>query len=65
MPNLLGALTILLLIGMVLTRVRLLKRRGINAMKFGVTDKTDFLIPPFVFFYFFVILENAATPSPR
>src|SRR6266487_3624188 len=47
MPKYLGALTIVLLLGMVLTRVFLLKRQGIKAMKFGSTDKTDFLIPPF------------------
>src|SRR5215813_4317530 len=51
MPKYLGALTIVLLLGMVLTRVLLLKRQGIKAMKFGSTDKTDFLFPPFVLFY--------------
>jgi hypothetical protein len=44
MPRYLGALTIVLLIGMVLTRVALLKRRGISAMKFGEIDRTDFLM---------------------
>ena len=47
MPKYLGALTIVLLLGMVLTRVFLLKGQGIKAMKFGNIDKTDFLIPPF------------------
>jgi len=55
MPKYLGALTIVLLLGMVLTRVFLLKRRGIKAMKFGSTDKTDFLIPPFALLYFYVL----------
>ena len=59
MPKYLGALTIVLLLGMVLTRVFLLKRQGIKAMKFGSTDKTDFLIPPFVLFYFYVLLATA------
>jgi protein-S-isoprenylcysteine O-methyltransferase Ste14 len=40
---------------MVLTWVFLLKRQGIKAMKFGTIDKTDFLIPPFAFFYFYVL----------
>ncbi len=53
MPEYLGALTIVLLLGMVLTRVFLLKRQGVRAMKFGTIDKTDFLIPPFAFFYFY------------
>jgi hypothetical protein len=51
MPKYLGALTIVLLLGMVLTRVFLLKRQGIEAMKFGSTDKTDFLIPPFALLF--------------
>jgi protein-S-isoprenylcysteine O-methyltransferase Ste14 len=40
---------------MVLTRVFVLNRQGIKAMKFGSIDKTDFLIPPFAFFYFYVL----------
>lgn len=55
MPKYLGALTIVLLLAMVLTRVFLLRRQGIKAMKFGIIDKTDFLIPPFAFFYFYVL----------
>lgn len=59
MPKYLGALTIVLLLGIVLTRVFLLKRQGIKAMKFGNIDKTDFLIPPFAFFYFYVLFAAA------
>src|SRR5262245_19158075 len=59
MPKYLGALTIVLLLGMVLTRVFLLKRQGIKTMKFGSTDKTDFLIPPFALFYFYVLFAAA------
>jgi protein-S-isoprenylcysteine O-methyltransferase Ste14 len=55
MPKYLGVLTIVLLLGMVLSRVFLLKRQGIKAMKFGGIDRTDFLIPPFAFFYFYVL----------
>ena len=55
MPKYLGAIAIILLLAMVLTRVLLLKRQGIKAMKFGTIDKTDFLIPPFAFFYFYVL----------
>ena len=34
-------------------------------MKFGETDKTDFLIPPFALFYFYVIFAAAfGLPSP-
>jgi protein-S-isoprenylcysteine O-methyltransferase Ste14 len=59
MPKYLGALTIVLLLGMVLTRVFLLKRQGIKAVKFGDIDKTDFLIVPFAFFYFYLIFAAA------
>jgi protein-S-isoprenylcysteine O-methyltransferase Ste14 len=59
MPPYLGALTVLLVFGTVLTRLLLLRARGITAMKFGDLDKTDFLIPPFAFFYFYLIFANA------
>jgi protein-S-isoprenylcysteine O-methyltransferase Ste14 len=59
MPEYLAALTILLLIGMVLTRAMLMKRQGINAMNFGKIDKTDFLIPLFALFYFYLVFANA------
>lgn len=64
MPRYLAVLTIVLMIGMVAIRLRLMKRQGIAAMKFGTTDKTDFLIPPFVLFYFYVIFA-AAFGLPR
>jgi protein-S-isoprenylcysteine O-methyltransferase Ste14 len=64
MPRSFGAITIILLLGMVLTRVFMLKRGGIRAMRFGEIDKTDFLIPPFAFFYFYVVFAAAfAWPS--
>jgi protein-S-isoprenylcysteine O-methyltransferase Ste14 len=55
MPRYFGALTLVVLLGMVLTRVLMLKRRGIEAMSFGKTDKTDFLILPFALFYFYLV----------
>jgi protein-S-isoprenylcysteine O-methyltransferase Ste14 len=58
-PGSFGALTIVLLIGMVVTRAQLLKRQGIRAMNFGRTDKTDFLIPPFALFYFYCVFAAA------
>jgi protein-S-isoprenylcysteine O-methyltransferase Ste14 len=59
MPRYFGALTLILLVGIVLTRVFVLKRRGIYAMKFGNIDKTDFLLLPFVLFYFYHALAAA------
>ncbi|HUB63675.1 MAG TPA: isoprenylcysteine carboxylmethyltransferase family protein [Methylocella sp.] len=59
MPKYFAALTIVLVLTLVLTRLFSLKRQGIRAMKFGGEDKTDFLIPPFAFFYFYVVFANA------
>ena len=59
MPRYLAALTIVLLLGMVLTRALLMKWRGIKAMRFGAIDKKDFLIPPFAFFYFYIVFAAA------
>jgi protein-S-isoprenylcysteine O-methyltransferase Ste14 len=55
----LAALTIVLLLGMVLARVAMLRLRGVRAMSFGKQDKTDFLIPPFAFFYFYLVFADA------
>ena len=60
-----AVLTIVLMIGMVVTRVQMLKRRGIEAMKFGKIDRTDFLIPPFALFYFYLVFAHAFNfPTP-
>jgi protein-S-isoprenylcysteine O-methyltransferase Ste14 len=59
MQRYLAALTIVLLIGMVLTRVFMLRRTGTRAMHFGRIDKKDYLIPPFAFFYFYTIFAAA------
>jgi len=59
MPGYFGALTMALLVGMVLTRVRMLKRHGIDAMNFGKMDKKDFIIPPFALFYFYLVFAAA------
>jgi protein-S-isoprenylcysteine O-methyltransferase Ste14 len=59
MPGYLAAATIVLLIGMVLTRVALLRRTGTRAMHFGNIDKTDFLIPPVALFYFYTVFAAA------
>jgi protein-S-isoprenylcysteine O-methyltransferase Ste14 len=59
MPKFLGALTFVLLVGLVLTRVFLLRRHGVQAMKFGATDKTDFLIPPFALLYVYILFATA------
>jgi protein-S-isoprenylcysteine O-methyltransferase Ste14 len=59
MPRYFAALTIVVLLGMVLSRVFIMKRLGIKAMHFASADKKDFLIPPFAFFYFYIIFAAA------
>jgi len=59
MPGYLAALTIILLLGMVLTRTLMLRRRGVEAMNFGKMDKKDFIIPPFAIFYFYLVFAAA------
>src|SRR5262250_429543 len=59
MQGYLAALTIVLFLGMVLARVYWLRRTGTRAMHFGRIDKTDFLIPPFVLFYFYTVFAAA------
>jgi protein-S-isoprenylcysteine O-methyltransferase Ste14 len=54
-----GALTLLLLLAMVLIWVRLLRGEGVHAIHFGNIDKTDFLIPPFALFYFYIVFAAA------
>lgn len=54
-----AALTIVLLVGMVLTRALLMNRKGAKAFHFGKIDKTDFLIPPFALLYFYLVFAAA------
>jgi len=48
-----------LLLGIVLVRVLLMRRQGMEAMHFGKLDRSDFLIPPFALFYFYTIFAAA------
>src|SRR5579862_7533585 len=59
MQRYIAAATLVLLVTMVISRVMLLKKQGIEAMKFGAIDKKDFLIPPFAFFYFYLVFAKA------
>ena len=54
-----GAITLVLLLGLVWSRALLLKKKGIKAIYFGNLDKKDFLIPPFAFFYFYCVFAAA------
>ena len=59
MPRYFAALTIVLMMGMVVSRALMLKRQGVEAMQFGKIDKTDFFIPPFALFYFYLVFAAA------
>lgn len=59
MQRYLGALTLILLMGMVIARSLMMRRKGIQAFHFGKMDKRDFLIPPFALFYFYTIFAAA------
>jgi protein-S-isoprenylcysteine O-methyltransferase Ste14 len=59
MPEYFAVLTLVLMVGLVMTRVILLRQRGIAAMQFGKIDKTDFLLPPFALFYFYLVFADA------
>lgn len=59
MPEFIAALTLVLFMGMVVARIFLLGREGRRAAYFGNLDKKDFIIPPFAFFYFYLVFANA------
>lgn len=59
MQNDLAALALVLALGIVLTRVFMLRRAGTNAMHLGSIDKKDFLLPPFALLYFYTVFAAA------
>jgi protein-S-isoprenylcysteine O-methyltransferase Ste14 len=59
MPEIFAAAAVVLLMALVVFRVGQMKKLGIRAMRFGELDKTDFLIPPFALFYFYLIFAGA------
>src|SRR5699024_10786212 len=50
--------TLILVIIMVLSRVAIMRKKGIEAMKFGEMDKRDYFVIPFVLLYFYIILST-------
>ncbi|MGE7546450.1 isoprenylcysteine carboxylmethyltransferase family protein [Sporosarcina sp. FSL K6-3508] len=50
--------TLILVIIMVLARVAILRKKGIEAMKFGELDKKDYIVIPFVLLYFYIIVTS-------
>ncbi|MCL1989075.1 MAG: isoprenylcysteine carboxylmethyltransferase family protein [Firmicutes bacterium] len=53
---LIGSFVVMILA--VLVRSQQLRKLGIKAVHFGKLDKKDFIIPPFVLLYFYLILAN-------
>lgn len=58
MQKYLAVVSIVLLIIMIMVRVSMLKKLGIQAVKFGKIDKKDFILPPFMLFYFYLITAH-------
>lgn len=56
LPTWIACLSFTSLLVMVVARVSMLRRLGVNAVKFGQRDKSDFLIPPFALFYIYLLL---------
>lgn len=59
MPKYFGSSSLLLLVGMVIARVLIIKNHGKEAVKFGKIDKSDFIIPPFALFFFYIIFAHS------
>jgi len=53
-----GIILILSFIILVLIRSLSLKKKGIQAVEFGQKNKSDFILPPFALFYFYILLSN-------
>lgn len=49
---------IILLMFLLVSRAILMRRKGIQVMKFGEIDKKDFLLPPFGLIYLYLVFAN-------
>jgi hypothetical protein len=56
--NYIPLLELPILILLVLIRSAMLRRHGIKALVFGVTNKTDFLMIPVILFFFYGLLAS-------
>jgi len=59
MPAYLAIATFITLIICVILRARHMKKLGITAMKFGAMDKSDFILPPIMLLYFYMLTAYA------
>jgi protein-S-isoprenylcysteine O-methyltransferase Ste14 len=62
----LSVLAFVLLVALAAGRALMLRKRGVNAFVFGVTDKSDFFLMPIVALFFYSILAGAfGLPIPK
>lgn len=65
MTRYLGAFSIVAVVILVVLRILMLRRRGIRALFFGTDSRSDFLLPPFALFYFYLIVAGTFhLPTP-
>ncbi len=65
MLDILTLVLILIFILVLFSRVIILKRKGINAIVFGETDKSDFvLVPVMLFFIYTIFASSSPLPYP-
>ena len=58
LQNILSVCAFVAFVGIVLIRAAMMRRKGINALVFGVTDKSDFLLVPMVLAIAYTVLAN-------
>jgi protein-S-isoprenylcysteine O-methyltransferase Ste14 len=64
--NLFSILLLCTFFALFFSRIILLKRKGINPFKFGKTDKSDFLLIPFMLLFLYVIFASVfSLPFPE
>jgi hypothetical protein len=56
MQRLAGSLTIVLVLGLVTTRILQMRRARLKAVYFANIDRKDLLIPPFAFLYIYIVI---------
>lgn len=59
MPEIISAITLILLMILIITRAFLLKRVGIQGIRFGDTDRSDYLMSPFALLMIYLVIANA------
>lgn len=58
MQGFLAVAALILVIILVISRIVVMRKKGITAMKFGEMDKKDFLIPPFALAFYYLVFAG-------